>query len=369
MLQRQQPGYARFLRLSWCTQEQAVLPEPSEPDAPARGGLRAHVSFAGDDHLTELPAGLTAASLDASNCTRLRALPDGLRVSRLDLRGCSSLRHLPAGLRCYELDLRETAVRSLPPDLRVDYRLDLSGCAALESLPVGLKVGSLLLRDCTALRSLPEGLEVYFLDLSGCTTLADWPRQASLRFGRLNASGCTRITELPGWLAELSQLDVSDCVNLTHLPEGLRVTSWLELANTGLRSLPKSLTGVRLRWRGVPIQERIAFHPESITAEEVLYEPNVELRRVLLERIGYERFLRQVDAQPLDRDRDSGGERRLLRVPIPRDEDLVCVSVTCPSTGRQYILRVPPTMRTCRQAVAWIAGFDNPGQYRPLMET
>jgi hypothetical protein len=339
----------------------------SSPAAGRRAGGR--WSFAGDTALTELPAGLAAGSLDLSHCTSLSTLPDHLRLTWLNLSGCSALRRLPAGLRCYELDLRETAIRSLPPDLRVDYRIDLSGCTELESLPPGLKVGSLVLRDCTALRGLPEGLDVYFLDISGCLSLATWPRQASVRFGRLSAIGCSQLTHLPEWLTELSQLDVSGCRGLTRLPEGLTVSSWLELADSGLRSLPASLRGVPLRWRGVPIDVRIAFQPETITVGEVLSEPNVERRRVLLERVGYEAFLSRAGAEVLDRDRDPGGERRLLRVRLPGDEDLVCVSVLCPSTGRQYILRVPPSMKSCRQAAAWVAGFDDPGQYRPVMET
>jgi hypothetical protein len=51
------------------------------------------------------------------------------------------------------------------------------------------------------------------------------------------------------------------------------------------------------------------------------------------------------------------------------DEDLVCVSVICPSTGRQYVIRVPPTVTTCHQAIAWVAGFDDPDQYRPVAES
>ena len=39
------------------------------------------------------------------------------------------------------------------------------------------------------------------------------------------------------------------------------------------------------------------------------------------------------------------------------------------STGRQYALRVPPAMRTCRQAAAWTAGFTDPADYNPLVET
>jgi hypothetical protein len=71
----------------------------------------------------------------------------------------------------------------------------------------------------------------------------------------------------------------------------------------------------------------------------------------------------------LDRDQDAGGPRRLLRVDVAGDEPLVCVSVICPSTRRQFMLRVPPTMTSCRHAVAWTAGFDNPDDYQPMVET
>jgi hypothetical protein len=124
-----------------------------------------------------------------------------------------------------------------------------------------------------------------------------------------------------------------------------------------------------LLWRGVSIDRRIAFRPETITATEILETSNAELRRVLLERMGYEAFLDKAGAETLDGDRDPGGERRLLRVRIDGDEDLVCVSVICPSTGRRFVIRVPPTTRSCRQAVAWIAGFDDPDDYRPPVET
>jgi hypothetical protein len=316
-----------------------------------------------------VPDGLRANVLDFSGSKALSSLPNDLCVRRMNLSGCKGLDRLPAGLRCFDLDLSDTPIRALPPDLRVANRLDLEGCTWLEELPAGLTVGSLILRGCTALRSLPEGLDVYFLDLAGCTSLTGWPCSAAVRIGRLNLAGCVGIRSLPPWLTNLSQLDVSGCVNLAELPEGLRVSSWIDLAHTQIRSLPASLRGVPLRWRGVPIDERVAFHPETITTEEILAESNAERRRVLLERKGYETFLREADAVMLDRDRDPGGERRLLKVPLQGDEDLVCIAVLCPSTGRQYIIRVPPAMRTCHQAAAWIAGFDDPNDYRPIAET
>jgi hypothetical protein len=316
------------------------------------------------------PVGMrVAGTLDLAGISQPFQLPAGLVVRRLTLRGSTGLAELPRGLRCYELDARQTLLRRLPEDIQVEYRLDLEGCSALEVLPEGLKVGSLVLRDCTALTALPERLDVYFLDLTGCSQLVRWPRSGVLRIGRLLARGCTRLASLPRWLTNLSQLDVGGCVNLTDLPPSLRVSSWIDLAHTGITWLPAAARGAQIRWRGVPIDERIAFHPETITGQEVLQEANAERRRVLLERMGYEAFLRQVRAHELDRDRDAGGDRRLLRVPLDGDEPLVCLAVICPSTARQYLLRVPPSMRSCRQAAAWIAGFDNPDDYRPILES
>ncbi len=295
--------------------------------------------------------------------------PEGLHVcGRLDLTNTGAI-DLPRGLRCYHLELRGSGIRALPEGLQVEYKLDLQDCRSLEALPKGLKVGSLVLRGCTSLRSLPEGLDIYFLDLQGCARLEGWPRRTRIRIGRLNASGCTRLTSLPRGLRSLAQLDISNCPNLRELAEGLEISSWLDIGGSGVTGLPDSLAEVRLRWRGVPVDQRIAFRPETITVAEILGERNAELRRVLLERFGFERFMAEAGAAVMDRDGDAGGERQLLRLKLEGDEDLVCVSVSCPSTERRYLLRVPPSMETCRQAVAWTAGFDDPEFYRPLVET
>jgi hypothetical protein len=209
---------------------------------------------------------------------------------------------------------------------------------------------------------------VNFLDLRDCERLERWPDDSTIRIGRLNISGCRRLTALPRGLGRLAQLDVSDCTGLNALPEGLEVGSWIEIANTGITSLPRSLAGANLRWRGVLIDERIAFYPDQIASDEILAERNAERRRVLLERVGLDRFMNEVDPHVLDEDTDAGGLRRLFHVPLPEDEDLVCVMVHCPSTGGRYLLRVPPGTRTCHQAVAWTAGFDDPSEYRPLVE-
>lgn len=337
--------------------------------APAGLTVTGKLDLSGQTALTTLPAGLTAGWFDLSGCTGLTALPADLRVRRLTLGGSWDPSPLLRGLTCYQLDLQNTAVRGLPADLRVEHRLDLEGCVGLESLPAGLKVGCLNLRGCTGLRSLPEGLDCYFLDVSGCTALDGWPERASVSVGRLAARGCLQLRQLPPWLTSIAQLDLRDCVAMRELPDGLVVGSWVDVAGTRIRSLPAGLADVQLRWRGVAVDRRVAFCPELITADEILAEPNAERRRVLLERMGYESFLAHARAEVLDEDRDPGGPRRLVRVPMGVDEPLVCVSVLCPSTGRQYVIRVPPATPTCHAAAAWIAGFDDPADYRPLAET
>lgn len=327
------------------------------------------LSFKGNTDLRALPDGLTVGVLDISGCTALTALPRGLRARRIIADDCTALAALPDGLRCHEVTARRSGLTSLPADLAVEYRLDLSECRRLTRLPAGLKVGSLIVRECTALVALPEGLDVYYLDIEGCTRLETLPERAALRIGRLNARGCTRLRALPDWLTELTQLDISGCARLDSLPAALHISSWLDLADTGIGWLPAAARGAQLRWRGVPVDARIIFHPHTITAAEVLAERNAERRRVLLERMGYERFLAEAEARTLATDRDPGGERRLLRVDLGSDEPLVCLSVFCPSTGRQYLIRVPPAMESCHQAAAWIAGYDNPADYVPLQET
>lgn len=280
-----------------------------------------------------------------------------------------SLADLKPNTQYRSLDLSGAEIETLPEGVTVQFALRLRGCVHLRSLPAGLRAGSLDVSGCVELERLPEGLSASFIDLSDCPQIQDWPENATLSVGRLRARNCVGLSTLPQWLGRLSQLDLAGCARIDTLPDRLEVTSWIDIAGTGIQRLPKSLSGVGLRWRGVTIDERIAFRPETITAKEVLEEVNAELRRVKMERMGFERFLEEANPEVLDSDMAPGGWRKLFRVEIQNDEPLVCVSVGCLSTARRYLLRVPPQMTRCHQAVAWTAGFDNPNDYAPLIET
>jgi hypothetical protein len=123
-------------------------------------------------------------------------------------------------------------------------------------------------------------------------------------------------------------------------------------------------------WHGVQVGEDVVLRPESITPAKVDSERNAEVRRVLLERFGPARYLQESGAQEMHRD-----ERGILyRKELAGDEPLVMVEVinsTPEPDGslKRYWLRVPPTMRTASEAVAWTFGIEKAAQYAPRVET
>jgi len=89
-------------------------------------------------------------------------------------------------------------------------------------------------------------------------------------------------------------------------------------------------------YKGVSVNEKIIMHPEEITKKDVLDERNEEIRRVMVERIGEERFGEIMDLKEVAKDRYG----RLVKTDIAGDT-YTCVHVQCPSTGREYYIQVP----------------------------
>ena len=104
-------------------------------------------------------------------------------------------------------------------------------------------------------------------------------------------------------------------------------------------------------WHGVLVPERVILAPEKLTREDVLQEPNVEVRRVMQERMG-SRFVSELGGQVID----TSPRGTLYEVRLPEDDpERVAryVQVQDASTARPYFLRVPPTIQTTAEAVAW----------------
>ncbi|MFE2089869.1 DUF6745 domain-containing protein [Streptomyces sp. NPDC059460] len=122
-------------------------------------------------------------------------------------------------------------------------------------------------------------------------------------------------------------------------------------------------------WRGMPVPAEFLAELTALTPERIREEENAELRRVMLEFYGYDRYLTESGAEPVHRD-ETG---ILWRIALDGDEDVVMVEVVNSTpepdgTHRTYWLRVPPSTRTAKGGVAWTFGLDGEA-YTPLRQT
>ena len=130
---------------------------------------------------------------------------------------------------------------------------------------------------------------------------------------------------------------------------------------------PHCETGPFTRWRdgwslwyihGVAVTEQIVMRPETLTVEQIRGEPNAEVRRVMLERFGYDRWIKEAGAQKVQAD-DWGTLWRIPRLSDQDPEDGVVIEVvnTTPEPdghSKHYFLAVPPTTKTAFEAWKWL---------------
>jgi hypothetical protein len=159
------------------------------------------------------------------------------------------------------------------------------------------------------------------------------------------------------------------CV-ISDFPEVLKVDN----ANR-----PHCATGPFCRWRdgfalyawhGIRVPAWIIEHPERVTIAGINAETNAEIRRVMIDRYGYERYLQESGAVEISADVDEGGEvMRLFTMPADDDTGrpmrclLVANSTPDPDDSRRrYVIRVPPTCKDVWTARNWT--FDLPPEAR-----
>jgi hypothetical protein len=122
-------------------------------------------------------------------------------------------------------------------------------------------------------------------------------------------------------------------------------------------------------WHGLHVPAWLIDQLPRLRVKDIQAQANVELRRVMLEYYGFDRYLRDAGATRVHQD----GMGTLWRAEFDDDQPLVMVEVVNVTpepdgTHRIYWLRVPPTVASAREAVAWTFGL-NPDRYRPLRET
>ena len=113
--------------------------------------------------------------------------------------------------------------------------------------------------------------------------------------------------------------------------------------------------------RGVILPKKYgAVHPHQWQSQWLLEEDNAELRRVLIQEIGYGKLCQELSATELDTWR----EYTLLSIDSSIDiEPIHLLKMTCPSTGYIHSIRVPPSMRSAQEAISWVNWDINPEEF------
>ena len=121
-------------------------------------------------------------------------------------------------------------------------------------------------------------------------------------------------------------------------------------------------------WHGINVPKDIILHPDDITLEKALNEPNQELRRILFERM--DKNLLLTESHILHQDATGTlFEYRNLTL----EEPVVFVGVKNSSpeedgSFKDYYLRVPPNTTSAQEGIAWTFGLTAE-EYHPYIET
>lgn len=122
---------------------------------------------------------------------------------------------------------------------------------------------------------------------------------------------------------------------------------------------------------GVPVPQSVIEHPELITASDIFNEDNSEVRRVMCERMGWDKFIIQAKLELISECPDPGnfdkdGSQRMLR--LYKTPELIegtavnllhCINGTPKPNGvvPQYGITTPIDILDPLEAAAWVANM------------
>lgn len=187
-----------------------------------------------------------------------------------------------------------------------------------------------------------------------------------------------RITGFPGLFLEMYQSESIFFSYFTY--DHAVILVWPEVFETTKDGILHNPYGPALKWgienyyfySGWQIPAEFYENIHKISPGMVLGEKNVEKRRAFMEILGSNRYAELLDLEIRDQSIDRFGN--FLELYRTRSEDTLAgehlqfVKVTCPSTGRNYMLCVPPHITSAREAVAWTFG-KHTDDYNPTEET
>jgi hypothetical protein len=141
--------------------------------------------------------------------------------------------------------------------------------------------------------------------------------------------------------------------------------------------------------RGLHIEPGLWHAIPALSWQEIMAIQNVELRRVVMEKVGLQKFIEKCKKEDTEDALDCNGapilaskakagmrgiaKNALYRLILPRDEALVfmeLVNSTAETDGtfKLYYLRVPPTIKTVKEGLAWSFNV-NKEEYVPVLQS
>ena len=117
-------------------------------------------------------------------------------------------------------------------------------------------------------------------------------------------------------------------------------------------------------YHGVKVDKKLIESPEKLTKKDWLNESNLEIRRVIQERMPD--FAKKIGGKKID----TSEKGELIEVDLGSDPEKIAryVKVKDGSTAREYFLRVPPTIQKVNEGIAWTFGLEAK-KYKPIKET
>jgi len=120
-----------------------------------------------------------------------------------------------------------------------------------------------------------------------------------------------------------------------------------------------------------PKYHQAISNPELLTLEEVLKNPNQEVRYVGMRIVGFDRVMQSKNCKIIHKDEST--DQILFEIKGVFDEPIKYVRVwnstpEIDGSFKPYYLSVPPEMKRCRQAVAWTFRKEEK-DYNPSQET
>lgn len=161
----------------------------------------------------------------------------------------------------------------------------------------------------------------------------------------------------------------ADFCIITDRPKLLSIDKYARLHNSKGPAV-QYRDGLKIfSWEGSSVPDRVIKFSQHMNAHDIESEPNIEVRRFMIDMFGLDKFMLASGARKIQTD-ETGS---LYLKDMLDDEPIVLVEVINRSPEpdghfKRYFLRVPPHIRTAREAVAWTFGL-RPEHYKPNKET